>query len=166
LQDYPWTFAVIFIIGGPIVALKGKPLFRWVVTSIAFVFGTLIMIIIFSLTTWMNTTGGLAGCILGALAVGSLVGYLVYRLIWLGVGVLGVVGGYFLGTLIYSFALALMGWSSLWAMVLITITCSVAGGYLAFKFPQSITVISTSGIGSYAFMRGWSYFFKGYPSES
>jgi hypothetical protein len=27
-------------------------------------------------------------------------------------------------------------------------------------------VISTSGIGSYAFMRGWSYFFKGYPSES
>ena len=87
-------------------------------------------------------------------------------MIWLGVGVLGVVGGYFLGTLLYSLALALLGWSSLWAMVLITIVCSVIGGYLAFKFPQSITVISTSGIGSYAFMRGWSYFFHGYPSES
>ena len=83
----------------------------------------------------MNSTGGLVGCILGALAVGSLTGYFVYRMIWLGVGVLGVVGGYFLGTLIYSLALALLGWSSLWAMVMITIVCSVIGGYLAFKFP-------------------------------
>jgi len=114
----------------------------------------------------MNTIGGLAGCIVGSLVVGFLIGYMIYRLIWLGVGVLGVVGGYFLGTLLYSFALALLGWTSLWAMMLITIAFAVFGGYIAFKHPQSITVISTSGIGSYAFMRGWSYFFHGYPSES
>ena len=87
----------------------------------------------------MNTTGGLAGCIVAALAVGSLIGYLIYRLIWLGVGVLGVVGGYFLGTLLYSFALALMGWSSLWAMVLITIACSVAGGTAGKIFSRGTT---------------------------
>ena len=166
MNEQPWILAMIFILGGPIVALKGKPLYSFVVIGIGALFGTIFSIIFLSLFTFMNTTGGMIGCIIVALIVGAIVGYLVKKTIWLGVGVLGVVGGYFLGTLLYSFALALLGWTSLWAMILTSVAFSVGGGYISFKQPKLTILLATSGIGSYAFMRGWSYFFKGFPSES
>ena len=166
MNDKPWIIALIFIFGGPIVALKGKPFFKFVVTGIAGVFGTIFTILFLSLFTIMDTTGGMVASCLIALTAGGLVGYTVFRTIWLGVGVLGVVGGYFFGTLLYSFALALLGWTSLWAMILISLGFAIGGGYVSFKFPKMTILVATSGIGSYAFMRGWSYFFKGYPSES
>ncbi len=44
---FPWAISVIFILTGPIVALKGKPLFRWIVTGLAGFLAFIIMLAIF-----------------------------------------------------------------------------------------------------------------------
>jgi len=51
-------------------------------------------------------------------------------------------------------------------MVIFCIFCAAVGGVLSYFFSKPAILIATSLIGSYSFMRGWSYFFGGYPNEA
>jgi hypothetical protein len=53
-ESYPWVLGIIFILAGPVIALKGKPFVRSVVTAIVFTFATLFMILLFGSFGFMN----------------------------------------------------------------------------------------------------------------
>ena len=150
---------------GLVVALKGKPFFRWVATIAVFLATSCFVILVCSLFPWMETKSGLGICISFAIVIGTLIAFLVYRFIWIGVGVLGMVGGYFLGTLVYFIIFTFEKCNSMIVMLVISITLAIIGGILALKFDRGVIVVGTSGIGSYLFMRGWSRILGGFPSE-
>jgi hypothetical protein len=71
-----------------------------------------------------------------------------------------------MGQLTITILMAMLGLRSLWALFLFPFIFAIVGGYLSFKFPQGTTELTTACIGAYTFMRGWSHFGGGYPSES
>jgi hypothetical protein len=136
MTDYPWLFGIIMILGGPIVALYGRRFFPWVISGVvalSFLMGALV---ICSILGFMETTTGLAISIGGSLLVCLLAGWFVMKTVWIAVGILGLIGGFFLGTMIYTIFLAALGWGALWAMVTFSILCAMLGGWLSFKFSK------------------------------
>jgi len=87
------------------------------------------------------------------------------RTVRIAVGFLGLIGGFFLGVLIYTIVLATLHKGALWIMICFSILCSIIGGFLSFKFSKQVVLFFTSLIGSYLFMRGFAYFFGGFPDE-
>jgi len=79
--------------------------------------------------------------------------------------VFGLISGYFFGFLVYSICLA-CGWNSVWGLMVLTILFALAGLIFTFKYKDILVMEFSSAIGSYLFIRGWSYIFGGYPSES
>jgi hypothetical protein len=166
MNDYPWLFGIIMILGGPIVAFYGKRFFPWVVSGIVAVTFLLGALVVCSLLGYMETTTGVGVSIAVSVIVCLLAGWFVMKTVWIAVGVLGLVGGFFLGSMIYTIFLAALGWNALWAMVTFSLVCAVGGGFLSFKYSKTVVLVMTSVIGSYAFMRGLSYFVGGFPSEA
>lgn len=166
MHDHPWIFGLIMIIGGPIVALSGQRFFPWVMTGIVSISLSLGILIFCSMIGIMETTVGLCISIGVALVSTLLSGWLVMKTVWIAIGILGLVGGFFLGTMIYTIFLAAFHHGALWVMVCFSILCAIIGGLLSFKYSQMVVLICTSLIGSYSFMRGLSYFFGGYPPEA
>ena len=165
INDYPWVLGIVFILGGPLVALYGKVFARIVATTIMCVFGTLFMIILFTSFGWMENTCGIVLSTIFAIATGLGTGFLCWHYKKVSYAVLGLVGGYFVGSVVYSICLAI-GWNSIWGMLVLSILFALAGAAATFQWPNFVVHICTSGIGSYVFMRGWTYIFGGYPSES
>lgn len=154
------------ILGGPIVALYGRRFFPWVIAgivSVSFLLGTLVFC---SVLGFMETTVGLAVSIGVAIIFSGLSGWFVMKTVWIAVGILGLIGGFFMGTMIYTIFLAALGYGALWAMIAFSVFCAILGGFLSFKFSKQVVLFFTSLIGSYAFMRGFSYFLGGFPSEA
>jgi len=136
MHDYPWAIGIIMILGGPIVALYGRRFFPWVIAgivSLTFLIGTLLFCSIIGL---FNTYGGLAGSIGAALVIGLLSGWFIMKTVWISVGILGLIGGFFMGTMIYTIVLAAFHTGALWAMITFSILCSIIGGFLSFKFSK------------------------------
>ena len=165
IQDDPWVFGVIMILGGPFVLLFGRKFFPWVTAGVVSLFLLLGSLVFCGLVGFMNTNVGLACSIAGSIAVGALAGWFVMKTVWIAVGILGVIGGFFLGSMIYGILLVLFKWEALWAMIGLCVLCAVTGGFLSFKFSKQVVLICTCLIGSYSFMRGWTYFFGGFPAE-
>ena len=165
-EENPWVMGLVMLIGGPLVALFGLKWFPYVSAGIGSVIafmGTMVLVSVFG---WMETTVGLVLCLILAVALGVLCGWIMYKTVRIAVGILGAIGGYFLGTLIYTFLLAAFDWSALWAMITFSVIFAILGGLASFKWAKTVVLTCTSGIGSYAFMRGLSSFFGGYPSEA
>lgn len=95
-----------------------------------------------------------------------MLGYFVFKTVWIAIGVLGLMGGFSLGLMLYSIVLAFIHSGAMWAMILTAVTCSILCGVLSSKYSNAVVLIMTSVIGSYAFMRGVSYFAGGYPNEA
>lgn len=115
---------------------------------------------------WMSTEVGYWVTI-GVGAVLSLVlGYLSLYFLKPFIGLLGAVGGFFLGTTLYSAFLANISGIPSWTMIVIGIVLGVVAGFFAYKFARPAIIITTALIGSYLFMRGCSYIFGGYPDEA
>ena len=92
-------------------------------------------------------------------------GYLCWRRKRVSIAILGLVGGYFLGCIVYTIGLA-FGWKSVSGMLVISIVFALCGLAATFIWPYYVVPTCTSGIGSYIYMRGWAYILGGYPSES
>lgn len=166
MDENPWILGIVMLVCGPVVAMCGKRFFPWVTAGIAAIFVGFGLLIFFSAFEWMSGTAGLVICLIVAIGLAAVAAYFVFKMVWVGIGMLGIVGGYFLGTMIYTFFLASFHWSALWAMITFSIVFAILGGLVAFKFSKWVVLLSTSGIGSYAFMRGWSMFLGGFPTES
>lgn len=116
---------------------------------------------------WMVSTGGAIGVVVVSVNLGIIAGCIVKRYIWLMVGMLGLVAGFFAGATIFAVIYGTTGWSALWGFWVIAISLAVIGTWAACTMGKTVVLLSTSLIGSYLFMRAWTIFFpKHYPSET
>lgn len=166
MNDYPWLFGIILILGGPVVALYGRRFFPWVVAGIVAVTFLLGTLAICDVLGFMESTVGLVVSLVVAVLISGLSGWFVMKTVWIAVGILGLIGGFFMGSMIYTIFLAALSSGALWAMILFSVLCALLGGFLSFKFSKQVVLFFTSLIGSYAFMRGLTYFFGGFPGEA
>lgn len=101
-----------------------------------------------------------------ALGLGVLAGVLIRRKIWLMVGLLGLIAGFFSGSLFFALLGSMTGLTANWAYWVVSAILGITGCILACFFGKTIVLLSTSLVGSYMFMRSWTLFFPGhYPSE-
>ena len=143
--------------------MYGRKQFPWVVSGIAAILCLYLLMMAAQVMGFMETNTGIAVSIGVSALIGFILGYFIFRTVWIAIGVLGLIGGFSLGLMLYSVILAFIGSGAVWAMALTAIACSVICGLLSFKFSNAVVLIMTSVIGSYEFMRGVSYFLGGYP---
>merc|ERR1712166_530643 len=143
-----WIIAILFILTGPIIGMMGKRWFPWMVACMGGVCSTLAFLMVCTVAGWMSSAAGF------------------WCLLLTEIGLLGVLGGFFLATFLYSFIVAASGWDSpafYWTFAsILMITC----GLLSWKFARLVVMVCTSGIGAYLFSRGLGYLFGGWPSEA
>lgn len=106
IHDYPWLFAIILIVAGPIIGLYGVRYFTWTIAGITAFVACFAALMICSILGWMDTTLMLSLCFVGSIAVGVGLGYLIKQTVWIAIAVLGLFGGFFLGMLLYSIIIA------------------------------------------------------------
>ncbi len=83
------------------------------------------------------------------------------------VGLLGLIGGFFSGALVFALIAGMSGWTAVWGYWVISVLLAVVGCVAACYMGKSIVIGSTALVGSYLFMRAWTLFFPGhYPSEA
>lgn len=95
--------------------------------------------------------------------LGTILGLLLARVTKLGVAVLSAWGGICLGLILYS--AFLYKFESQVVFWLFIVALAVIFGALSFVIYDHIIIISTTMIGSYAFVRGISLYAGGYPNE-
>lgn len=161
----PWAIGIILLLVGPFIALKGDNMFRWVAGTVGAVAAFGLTFIVLAAFGAADTSAGFwVSLIVSALAAGVAFWLLFTKIDW-AIGIVGAVGGYFAGTVIFTLLLAMFDWTALWAMLLISIGFAIVGFLVAKKWDGLIIRLATSGLGSYMFMRAWTYFIGGYPSE-
>ena len=99
--------------------------------------------------------------------LGGLVSYLILQNIEAYTGILlGVSGGYLLGTLIYSLFLIKITWHPNVVNILTILVSMVIVFFISYFALNYILIIVTSLIGGYCIMRTATFWFNHYPSES
>jgi hypothetical protein len=164
IKDYPWLFGIIMILGGPIIAFYGRRFFPWVIASIVFISTLLITLVICQLIGLFSGTVGIAVSLVVAVTLSVVTSRLAMKTVWISVSLLGLIGGFIMGCLIYTVYIAAIGSGNVYLMLLVAITCSIAGGYLSLKFQSKFVLLFTSFIGAYVFVKGFCYFIGGFPS--
>ena len=166
LTENMWLLGVFYLILGIIIALYGVKLFPYIGASIVAIFTISVVCSLTLAFGWMEETWGCVLCIIFAFVLGIAIGMVMRRNIWLLIALTGLVGGFFTGVLIDSTIAVLSGWNTVWFYWIISCLMGAIGCLLSCCFGKGIVMVSTSGIGSYLFMRSWTLFFPGsYPSE-
>lgn len=70
-----------------------------------------------------------------------------------------------IGSIVEGLFIAIFSWESMLFYLIVTGSCMAVGGYLGCKHPDLVKKYLTAIVGSYIFMRGWTYFLGGFPSE-
>ena len=167
LADNEWLIGIIYLVAGPIIALFGTLYFPYICASLIAIFVIGIVTSFCLSLGWMATTGGTVGVLIAALVLGVVSGMLVRRHIWIMVGLLGLVAGFFCGSLVYAFIFGLSGWDAVWGFWVVSVGTATLGCVAACMLGKSVVLLGTSSVGSYLFMRSWTLFFPGHwPSEA
>ena len=166
LEDNPWFLATICLIAGAASAFAGRKFFPGVAAFVTFLGTTLGVCVFTSEMGWLDSSSWAKWVVLiVAIIIGVLVAEFVRRTIWFAVGIAGVFGGWCLGMLCFSIMAASTNHAEQWEMITFGVVLAIVGGFLSFKFGKEMIVIITAFLGSYIFMRGWTFIFDGYPSE-
>jgi len=164
LNENVWLSGTLLLFFGLVIGLFGQ---RWFL-PICGLFGAMVAFVAFmvfaSIFQWLNTTVGLIIC--GILAIaGAVATYYVVSNERVATLFLCLGGGFMLGSIVEGLFIAIFSWESMLFYLIIT-GCMMALGVLAAcKRPDLVTKYLTATVGSYIFMRGWTYFLGGYPSE-
>jgi len=158
-----WGFLLIAV--GFMLALFGRKLFKPTICLLgtaAFVFVSLLFF--YSVFFNANTKTWLGWLVLIiSVIIGTVVGLLLAKTSRIGVAVLSGWGGLCLGLVLYSAFLYKTESQVVFWLFIIGMTGLFAG--LSFVIFDHILIASTSMIGSYAFVRGISFFAGKYPNE-
>jgi len=166
IQACKWIIGITFIIVGPIIGMVGKRWFPWVVAIFAAFCSWALFCLLFLVFGWMGSSAGFWICSIVSICLSVLVAWLVKKAIWFEVGLLGVLGGFFLATWVYSLIVAASSWDSVAFYWCLTIPVMIVCGVLSWKYARMVVMVTTSGIGAYMFCRGLSYLFGGWPSDA
>lgn len=167
IQNNMWVIGIIYLIAGPIIALFGLQWFPYVAASLVAIFTMGIITSVSLAFGWMDSTVGTVVVLCVAIILGVVAGMLIRRNVWIMVSLLGLIGGFFSGTLLFALISSLSGWNAVWGFWVISCVMAAIGCVLSCFFGKGIVLLSTSFIGSYLFMRSWTLFFPGYyPSEA
>ena len=167
LYENEWAIGIIYLIAGPLIALFGTGWFPYVVAAIVAIFVIGIVCSISLAAGWMATGLGTGIVFAVALILGVIGGILIRRNVKVAIGLLGAVGGFFAGTLLFALIASMSSWEAVWGFWMIAVTMAIVGFLVSCKFGKGIVLLSTSMIGSYLFMRSWTMFFPGHwPSEA
>jgi len=98
------------------------------------------------------------GC---CILLGGIVGYCFYKHRPLGLGLLAAVGGVALGFLLNISFLV----QEEWLYYLVIVACAIVLGVITFFLQEAVIIIVTALVGSYAIIRGISFYAGGFPSE-
>jgi hypothetical protein len=169
IYENPWVLVlgIVLILGGPLIALWGEVFTRLISPPIAFGLGTFVMIYDFYNFGWMKETCGIVLSTIFAVAVGLVWGFYCWYNKKFASYILGGICGYFVGSTVILICLTigcnLICENFTFGIVLgaLFTLCGMCAGY---KWPNFMVHLSTSGIGAYIFMRGWTCIFGGYPS--
>ena len=116
---------------------------------------------------WMATSTGTIVTLIVAPIVGIIAGIIIRRNVWLMIGLLGLVAGFFSGALVFALISTSSGWNAVWGYWVISIIMAALGCWAACYFGKTVVLLATSLVGSYLFMRSWTLFFPGHwPSEA
>ena len=113
----------------------------------------------------MNTGTGVTITIVVGFILGDLLAILIKKNIWVAVGLMGGIAGCFLGQYIYVLIVASTPHEENWEVIALCFVFFVIGAIISFKWGREIVALSTSFIGSYLIMRGFTLIFGCYPDE-
>jgi hypothetical protein len=173
LTENPWVIAIFLIVGGFIVTFFGRKWLPWVVaifTGFATFLIVMLLCSVFGMLNYIDPTqeGGNVGLVILsfilAIGAGVGVGALMKKFILIGFAVLGFLAGFFLGNMFYNLVLIAFVQSSA-LLFIISFSFAAICAYLCYKRKNELAILTTSLVGSYAFVRGISMFAGGYPNE-
>ena len=168
LDENPWCIGIIYVVFGPLIAFFGAKWFPYITATLSALFVTSFIYLVCDSAGWLESTGAQIGTLCGALVAGIIVGCVVRRNFKFMLGLLGLVAGFFGGSLVFALISGMTGgeWNAVWGYWVISVACAVIGCVLAIYLGMPVVMLSTALVGSYLFMRSWTLFFPGnYPSE-
>jgi len=167
LSENEWAIGIIYLVIGPLLAFFGLRWFPYVTAALVCVFIFGLVVAVGLAFGWMTSTVGLIIVLLVGILLGVLAGCLIRRKIWIMISLLGLIGGFFLGALVFALIASMTGWGAVWAWWVISILMAILGAFLAYKLGVPVILLTTSFVGSYLFTRAWTLFFPGHwPSEA
>ncbi len=168
IEEMKYVSSIVLIIIGIILLLFGKKFEQFTITILVFIISTtFLFVIIFAIMP----SGGDRDIIFWVTVVVSIVlsGIISY-FFWentnflLGI-VSALIGGYLLGTFIYSLLLLKIK-ENLLINIVVIIVCMIIVFVITYYTLDYILIIITSIIGAYAIMRAITFWIGGYPNES
>jgi len=165
LDNNPWALAIFLLIVGPVIAIFGKKWFPHIAGIVACLTVMDLIVVFAAHMGWLATSWSPWVVLVVAILIGMIVGGIIAKAVWFAVGLVGIVAGCCLGLFLFGIMAASTNHAENWEMIVFAVLGSIIIGILAFKWGKEIVILCTSFIGSYMFMRGWTFIFEGYPSE-
>jgi MFS family permease len=164
LNENVWLSGTLLLIFGLSIGLFGQKWFLPITGAFAALCAFCAFMVLSSIFQWLNTTVGMIICTLFAIGFAGTAYWFGSRqrvaslLLCLG-------GGFMLGSIVEGLIIALFSWESMVFYLIVTTSCMVGAGLLGCYHPEFVNRWLTATVGSYIFMRGWTYYLGGYPSE-
>jgi len=165
LDENVWLSGTILVVFGAIMAMFGRAFFRWIMAVFATLAGFMVAMYFFSLFGWLVETWVIVVLCIVALSAGLAAGAAIYYFIPVAMVLLGLAAGLFMGAVIFSLVVGISGYDELWLMITLCIVLSLVSGWISWKFKLGYLSFATAFVGGYLFMRGFTFWCGGYPSE-
>jgi len=165
MADNVWLSGTALILIGGFIGVFGRKWFIPITGGFAAMCAFIAVMILCSVFHWLDTTGMIIVSLLLGFA-GAFAAYWFMTNDFLATMFLCIGGGFLLGGVVEGLMISIFGWGSFTFYLIITICFMAVGGYIGYKRKDTIQKYLTATIGSYMFMRGWTFFGDtGYPSE-
>ena len=128
-----------------------------ILVALTIFFSSLILSSVFG---YFDTVKGISITLTVGLVAAIILGIVTLYAIWLAIGILGMLGGFFVGSLTYELTLMQFDFFNKWGFMTLTVLGVVVGIILSFKHGKEVILLSTSLCGGLSVMRGTCCFFK------
>jgi hypothetical protein len=157
----------VLIVIGVLVGLFGRPLFKptiCITTTLAFV--VVSMLLTMSLFFNRDTKGSEGWIVFGvSFAIGCLIGLILAKLAKIGVAIIAAWGGFCLGLILYTSFVHKIEVDSHVVFWVFNVSLALGAGIISFIYFNPALIISTSIAGTYACIKGISFYAGGLPDE-
>ena len=168
LAENQWFVGLIYLAVSPFIAFFGLKMFPYVAATISSLFAMFFVCLLSASFDTFESPAGFWITMALALVAGIATGCFVRRKIWITVGLLGAIGGFFGGILILNMISSMSDWTSAWGLWVFGFTFGLLGFFAACKLGAPVVNMCTSFIGSYLFVRAITLLFSldQWPTES